>query len=188
MQPTAMRRAWWAAEPVDRALVRAGALVAAVQVAVILAVAAAVWALAPASWQSLVADEQRLDGGALTVIAISANNLLICFLPVLAGVYAHRFARRGRTGWARAVLSLAALVVLRSLLVIGLVGGLDPAWLAGAAAWWFAEIAALSVCCAAGLNAARIGDGVLASRRLAHAVAFACLVVPCAAIAEVALT
>ena len=188
MQPAPMSLPWWATERPDRDLVRTGAIFAAIQVAVILATAATVWALAPGAWQSLIEDEQRTDAGALAVIAITANNLLICCLPVLAGVYAHHLARRGRNWWARAVLAFAGLIVIRSLLVIGLVGGLDPAWLAGAAAWWLAEIAALSTCCAAGFNAARAGDELVASRQLAHAVAFACLLLPCAAIVEVALT
>lgn len=188
MQPASMSLPWWATERPDRDLIRTGAICAAVQVAVILTAAAAVWALAPGSWQSLIDDEQHTDAGALAVIAITANNLLICCLPVLAGVYAHRLARHGRTWWAWAVLALAGLIVIRSLLVIGLVGGLDPAWLAGAAAWWLAEIAALAVCCAAGFNAARAADELVASRQLAHAVAFACLLLPCAAIVEVALT
>ena len=189
MQPACMsRRPWWASERPDHELLRTGATYAAAQVAVVLAVAAAVWALAPASWQSLVEAEQHTADGALTVLSITANNLLICCLPVLAGVYAHRLARRGHTRCARGVVAFAGLIVLRSLLVIGLVGGLDPSWLAGAAAWWIAEVAALAVCCAAGCNAARAADELAASRQLAHAVAFACLVLPCAAVTEVALT
>jgi hypothetical protein len=57
-----------------------------------------------------------------------------------------------------------------------------------AAPWWLPEIAGLSVCCAAGWHAARDADHLAASRRLAHALAFACAVVPCAAVLEVALT
>ena len=179
---------WWATERPDRELVRAATAFVAGQVAVVLAAAAAVSVLAPDAWQSLIVDEQRTDATVLTLVSITANNLLICCLPVLAGVYAHRLAYRGRRWCARILLAFTGLALLRSLLVIGLVGGLDPAWLAGAAVWWLPEIAALSVCCAAAWNAARDGDPITASRQLAHAVAFACIAITAAATVEVALT
>ena len=147
-----------------------------------------VWALAPASWQALIVDEQRTDATALTVIAIWTNNLLICCLPVLAGVFAHRLVDRGRRGWARIVIALTAVPTVRSLLVIGLVGGLDPRWLVSAASWWVLEVAALSACCAAGWLAYRDGDATVASLRLAHAMTFACAVLALGAVIEVAST
>jgi len=165
-----------------------GAAFALVAITVVLATALGVWALAPASLQSLIADEQRTDATALTVISIWANNLLICCLPVLAGVFAHRLVQRGRRGWARVVVAVAALGVARSLLVIGLVGGLDPSWLATAGAWWILEVTALGVCCGAGWRAFRNAESVSASRQLAHALTFACTVLGCAAVVEVALT
>lgn len=183
-----MRRPWWAAERADRDLARTAAVFAAGQVTVILATAAAVWGLAPQSWGSLITAEQRTDATALTVISIAVNNLVICCLPLLAGVYAHRLVRRGRRRVARVVVAVAGLGITRSLLVIGLVGGLDPAWLARAAAWWVLEIAALSVCCAAGWRAFRDADPTVVSRQLAHALAFAAATVTVAAVVEVALT
>jgi len=107
---------------------------------------------------------------------------------VLAGVFAHRLVERGRRGWARVVVAVAALGVARSLLVIGLVGGLDPSWLATAAAWWILEVTALGACCAAGWWAFRNAESVSASRQLAHALGFACTVLSVAAVVEVALT
>lgn len=183
-----IRRPWWAAERVDRDLSRASAVIAAGQITVILSTAAAVWALAPLSWASLITAEQRTDATAPTVISIAVNNLLICCLPLLAGVYAHRLVRRGRRRLARVVVAVAGVGVTRSLLVIGLVGGLDPAWLACAAAWWVLEIAALSVCCAAGWMAFRDTDPAVVSRQLAHALVFAVAVLTVAAVVEVALT
>ncbi len=189
MQPARLSALpWWATEPPDRELVRTATAFVAGEVAVVLAAAAAVSALAPAGWQSLIVDEQRTDASAVTVISITANNLLICCLPIVAGVYAHRLVGRGHRGWARVVVAVAMLGVARSLLVIGIVGGLDPAWLAAAATWWLPEIAALSVCCAAGWHAYRQADPTVASRQLTHALVFAAAVLPVAAVIEVALT
>lgn len=166
----------------------ASAIAPGVAVVTVLLVALVVWVLAPGSWQALIADEQRTDAGVLTVISIWANNLLICCLPILSGVFAHRLAKRDCRGWARVVISVAALAVGRSLLVIGLVGGLDPSWLASAAAWWIPEVSALGVCCAAGWNGLRSTDSAAVSRRLAHALRFACGVLGLAAVVEVVLT
>ena len=189
MQATGVsRRPWWIRERPDRALVIDGVVFAIAAIAIVLVAALVVWALAPASWQSLIVDEQRTDATALTVISIWANNLLICCLPVLAGVFAHRLVDRGRRGWARVVITVATLGVLRSLLVIGLVGGLDPSWLATAAAWWILEVSALGACCAAGWHAFQSTDSAAASRRLAHALTFASTVLVVAAVIEVALT
>ena len=186
--PGLSRRPWWTRERPDRAFIIDALAFAIVAIAVVLVAALGVWVLAPASLQSLIADEQRTDATALTVILIWANNLLICCLPVLAGVFAHRLVERGRRGWARVVVGVAALGVARSLLVIGLVGGLDPSWLATAAAWWILEVTALGACCAAGWRAFRNTEPVSGSRQLAHALTFACTVLGFAAVVEVALT
>ena len=186
--PGLSRRPWWARERPDRGLVITAAAFAMAAIAIVLAVALGVWALAPASWQSLIVEEQRTDATALTVISIWANNVLICCLPVLAGVFAHRLVDRGRRGWARAVIAVATVGTVRSLLVIGLVGGLDPRWLASAAAWWLPEVAALSACCAAGWLAYRDSDSTAASLRLAHAMTFACAALAVGALIEVAST
>ena len=189
MQATGLsRRPWWASERPDRALVVDAVAFATVALAIVLVVALGVWTLAPASWQSWIAEEQRTDANALTVISIWTNNLLICCLPVLAGVFAHRLVDRGRGGWARLVIAVAALGVTRSLLVIGLVGGLDPRWLVNAAAWWILEVTALGACCAAGWQAFRNAEPAAASRQLAHALTFACAALALAAVVEVALT
>lgn len=165
-----------------------GARGAGLAVVIVLVVAGVVWACAPASWRSLIADEQRTDATALTVISIWTNNVLICCLPLLAGVYAHRLTMRGRRWWARVVLTIAGLGAVRSLAVIGLVGGLDPRWLGGAAAWWTLEVTVLGACCGAGWQAFRDPDPDVAARCLAHALVFACVVLGVAAVVEVALT
>ena len=182
------RRPWWARARPDRDLRIAAAAFAMTAVVIVLAVAFGVWALAPPSWQSLIVEEQRTDAIALTVVSIWANNVLICCLPLLAGVFAHRLVDRGRRGWARAVIAVATVGTVRSLLVIGLVGGLDPRWLASAAAWWIPEVAALSACCAAGWLAYRDSDSTVASLRLAHAMTFACAALAVSAVVEVAST
>jgi hypothetical protein len=182
------RRPWWLRERPDRALVVDAAAFTVVAIAIVLVAALVVSALAPTSWRSLIADEQRTDATALTIISIWANNVLICCLPVLAGVVAHRLVERGRRGLARVVIAVAALGVARSLLVIGLVGGLDPSWLARAAAWWILEVTALAACCAAGWRAYRSAASVSASRQLARALTFACAALGLAAVIEVSLT
>lgn len=186
--PGVSRRPWWTRERPDRALIVDGVSFAMAGVAIVLVTALGVWALAPASLQSLIVDEQRTDATALTVISIWANNLLICCLPLLGGVFAHRLVDRGRRGWARLVIAVAAVGVTRSLLVIGLVGGLDPRWLAQAAPWWILEVTALGACCAAGWRAFRNVEPMAASRQLAHALIFACATLGAAALVEVALT
>jgi hypothetical protein len=182
------RRPWWARERPDRGLVTVAAAFATAAITIVLAVAVGVRVLAPPSWQSLIVEAQQTDATALTVISIWANNLLICCLPVLAGVFAHRLVARDRRGWAGAVIAVAAVGVARSLLVIGFVGGLDPRWLANAAAWWIPEVAALSACCAAGWLAYRDSDSTVASLRLAHAMTFACAALAVSAVIEVAST
>lgn len=182
------RRPWWTRERPDRALVSDAVAFAGTAIAIALVAALAVWALAPASWRSLIADQQRTDATAMTVISIWANNLLVCCLPLLAGVFAHRLADSERRGWARVVIAVAALGAARSLLLIGLVGGLDPRWLARAAPWWILEASALGACCGAGWRAFRNSEPVSASRQLAHALTFACAVLGVAAVVEVALT
>ncbi len=186
--PGLSRRPWWTRERPDRALMIAAAGFTAVAIAIVLVAAVGVWALAPASWQSLIVDEQRTDATALMVVSIWANNLLICSLPILAGVFAHRLVERGRRGWARVVIAVATLGAGRSLLVIGLVGGLDPRWLAGASVWWIPETTALGACWAAAWHAFRNADSATASQRLAYAFTFACVLLGGAAVVEVALT
>jgi hypothetical protein len=177
-----------ARERVERGLIPTAAAFSTIAIATVGSVALVVWSAAPQSWHSLIADEQRTSATALTVVSILANNILICCLPLLAGVFAHRLVARGRRGWARAVIAVAAVGVMRSLLIVGLVGGLDPAWLAGAAAWWIPEATALGTCCAAGWQGLRRDDSSAVARHLTHALVFAVVLLCLAAVVEVALT
>ena len=185
---TVSRKRSWTPAHRDRGLIVSAAVTAGVAITIVVTVALAVWALAPASWQSLIAKEQRTDATAATVVSIWANNVLICCLPILAGVFAHRLVERGRRGWARVVIAVATLAAVRSLLVIGVVGGLDPRWLAGACVWWIPETTALAACWAAAWHAFRNADSAAASHRLARAFTFACVLLGVAAVVEVALT
>ena len=185
---TVNRKPSWTPVQRDHGLTASAALTAGVAITTVVAVALAVWALAPTSWQSLIATDQRTDATAVTVVSIWVNNLLICSLPILAGVFAHRLVERGRRGWARVVIAVATLGAGRSLLVIGVVGGLDPRWLAGASVWWIPETTALAACWAAAWHAFRDRDSAAASECLAHAFRFACALLGVAAVVEVALT
>jgi len=182
------RRPSWTPAHRDHGLIVSAAVTAGVAITIVVTVALAVWALAPASWQSLIAKEQRTDANAVTVVSIWVNNLLVCCLPILAGVFAHRLAERGRRRWARIVIAVATLAAARSLLVIGFVGGLDPRWLAGASVWWIPETTALGACWAAAWHAFRTADSAAASQRLACAFTFVCVLLGVAAVVEVALT
>jgi len=185
---TVSHRPSWTPAHRDHGLIVSGGLTAGVAITIVVAVVLSVWVLAPASWQSLIAKEQRTDASVVTVVSIWANNLLICCLPILAGVFAHRLSERGRRGWARVVIAVATLGAGRSLLVIGLVGGLDPRWLAAASVWWIPETTALGACWAAAWHAFRNADSAAASQGLAHAFTFACALLGMAAVVEVALT
>ena len=121
----------------------------AVGIGVVLATAAIVWLFAPADWQRLIRSEQHTDATVAQWLGIWVTNFVICCLPLLAGALAHTQQAAGRTRRAAVVLVVADLLVLRSPVIIGVVGGLDPRWLARAAAWWLAEVASLGLCAAA---------------------------------------
>jgi hypothetical protein len=121
-------------------------------VVVVLIVAGAVSLLAP-DW--LGGGERELPDRPSLILDIFFNNLLLALVPLVGGWLAagHLLARRGAV--AAACLLLAALVVARSLVTIGAVGGADLAWLADAARWWLLELAALAVATETGIWLAR---------------------------------
>jgi hypothetical protein len=121
-------------------------------VALVLAVAALVALVAP-GW--LGDGERELPDDPLLIADIFLNNLLLALVPLLAGWLAAGHLLAGRRIAARLLGGLAAAVVLRSLIVIGAVGGADPAWLADAARWWLLELAALAAAAGTGLWLAR---------------------------------
>jgi hypothetical protein len=121
-------------------------------VAVVLAAAAVTLVVAP-DW--IGEDEIELPDEASLILEIFLNNLQLALLPLIGGWLAagHRLAGRGRI----AVLFVAApaLVVLRSLITVGAVGGADPDWLLDASRWWLLEVAALAIAARTGLWLAR---------------------------------
>lgn len=88
---------------------------------------------------------RELPERASLVADIFANNLLIAVTPLLGGWLAAGQLVRGRPAVAIAILALPALVIARSLMTIGIVGGGDLGWLLSASRWWLLEVAALAV-------------------------------------------
>jgi hypothetical protein len=130
-------------------LVRTWALFAAV----VLAVAAAVRLTAP-GWLG-DSGERELPDQLSLVLDILVNNLLLALVPLFGGWLAAGHLRAGRRFVAAVFLALPTIVVARSLVTIGAVGGADPLWLADAARWWVLEVGALAVGAHAGLWLAR---------------------------------
>ncbi|MCP9491539.1 MAG: hypothetical protein MSC31_16940 [Solirubrobacteraceae bacterium MAG38_C4-C5] len=116
--------------------------------AVVLASAAATAVVAP-DW--LDGPTRELPNDPRLMADIFFNNLLIVLLPLLGGWLAagHRQAGRPRVAWI--FVAVPTVVLMRSLLTIGAVGGADPAWLGAAARWWLLELGALAAATATGL-------------------------------------
>lgn len=136
-------------------------------VALVLSVAGLVAVVAP-DW--LPGGTRELPDSPRLMVDIFANNLLIALLPLLGGWLAAGYTLGGHGVVARLFVLAPALVVARSLVTIGAVGGADPAWLARAARWWLLELVALAVSCRSGWWLAghpnqREQDGPLAARR-----------------------
>ena len=110
-------------------------------VAVVLAVMGLVRVAAP-DWLS--GETRELPDRPLLIVDIFVNNLLIALLPLLGGWLAAGYSVAGRRVLAGLFLLAPALIVGRSLVTIGAVGGADPGWLAGAARWWSLELVALA--------------------------------------------
>jgi len=170
-----------------RELGAAAARWAAGAVAIVLATALLVWLVAPDSWQRLIRDTQDTDATVAQWLSIWLTNFVICAVPLLAGALAQR-DRATRPRRTRALIAVTALIVLRSLVTIGLVGGLDPSWLLAAAPWWLLEAGCLGTAVGAGRLARDSSDGEQVIAQLtvtAVAIAGALAV---AALVEVALT
>jgi hypothetical protein len=121
-------------------------------VAVVLVVAGLVAVVAP-DW--LDGETRELPDSPLLIVDIFVNNLLIALLPLLGGWLAAGCLVAGRRLLAGMYLLAPVLIVGRSLVTIGAVGGADPAWLAGAARWWLLELVALAASACTGLWLAR---------------------------------
>ena len=120
---------------------------------VVLAVAVAV-RLAMPGWLG-DSGVRELPDGALLVLDIFVNNLLIALVPLFGGWLAAGHLNAGRRLVAGVFLVLPALVVGRSLVTVGAVGGGDPGWLVDSARWWLLEVGALAVAARTGLWLAR---------------------------------
>ena len=121
-------------------------------VGTVLAVAGLVAVVAP-GW--LPGGTRDLPDSPRLIVDIFANNLLIAVLPLLGGWLSAGYSLRGNRMRARLVVLAPALIVARSLVTIGAVGGADSAWLAVAARWWLLELVALAAGSCTGLSLAR---------------------------------
>jgi hypothetical protein len=131
--------------------------------------------------------ERELPDRPLLILDIFVNNLLLAFVPLFGGWLAAGHLRAGRRVVAGVLLLLPAVVIGRSLVTIGAVGGGDPDWLADATRWWLLEVGALAVAAHTGLWLARHPEvrderGPVAMRRALAAATGALLV---AAVVEV---
>jgi hypothetical protein len=111
--------------------------------AMVLAVAVAV-RLAMPGWLG-DSGVSELPDRPLLMLDILVNNLLIALVPLFGGWLAAGHLIAGRRLVAGVFLVLPALVVGRSLVTVGAVGGGDPSWLVDSARWWLLEVGALAV-------------------------------------------
>jgi hypothetical protein len=128
------------------------ALAWAALVVAVVATAVAAAAVAP-GW--LDGPTRPLPDRPLLMLDIFFNNLLLALLPLVGGWLAAGHVLAGRRRLAFVFVSLPAVVVARSVVTIGAVGGADPGWLADAARWWLLELAALAAAGWTGLWLAR---------------------------------
>lgn len=117
-------------------------------VAAVLCVAATIAVVAP-GW--LDGPTRELPDRLSLIADIFFNNLLQALVPLLGGWLAAGHLLAGRRAVASIFVVLPTLMVARSVLTIGAVGGSDAAWLADAARWWLLELAALAAASATGL-------------------------------------
>lgn len=156
--------------------------------ALTLIVAGVVALLAPASWGSLIHDQQRTDGSVQLVAGVWLYNFVLAAAPALAGAAAVVARRDGYRRTGLAVLAATTLLQARHPLAVGVVGGLDPLWLLEAAPWWVLEFAAVTVVCAAAWRAWEIPDTPAAGDVLTRALLVAGALLAGAAVLEISLT
>lgn len=121
-------------------------------VAVVLAAATVTLVVAP-GW--IGEGEVELPDEASLIVEIFLNNLQLVLLPLIGGWLAAGHLLAGRRRLAVLFVAAPALVVLRSLVTVGAVGGADPDWLLDASRWWLLEVAALAIAAHTGLWLAR---------------------------------
>ena len=110
---------------------------------------AALMALLAPGW--LDGPTRPLPDRPLLMLEIFFSNLLLALLPLVGGWLAagQRLAGHPRLAWLFVL--PPALIVGRSVVTIGAVGGADPGWLADAARWWLLELAALAAATSTGV-------------------------------------
>ena len=158
------------------------AMVWALLVLVVLAIATVTAAIAPSI---LDGPTHSLPDEPLLIATIFLNNLLLAVAPVLGGWLARGRRVMASTHprlWRNVLLGIPVALIAKSLLLVGLVGGSDPAWLLDAARWWLLELAALATGLSGGLwlerhpgvsvsEQRRVVGGTLAALTVALAVA-----------------
>jgi len=137
-------------------------------VGVVLTVAIAVRLTVP-GWLD-ESGERPLPDRPLLILDIFVNNSLLALIPLVGGWLAAGHLREGRRAVAGVFLLLPSVVVVRSLVTIGAVGGADPNWLGDSVRWWSLEVGALAVASHTGVWLARHPgrrdqDGPAAMRR-----------------------
>ena len=121
-----------------------GALIAVV------VLTAAITAVVAPNW--LAGPTRELPNDPLFLAELFTRNLLLAVvIPLLGGWLAAGQRLEGRRVRAAVFVVLPAVIIARSLLTIGAVGGADLPWLADAARWWLLELAAVAAAGTTGL-------------------------------------
>lgn len=103
-------------------------------------------------------SEHEIPNDPVLAADIFVNNLLLALLPLIGGWLAAGHLLVGRKPIAALLLMPPLVIVARSLITIGAVGGADPDWLLDSSRWWLLEVAALAVGARSGLWLARNPD------------------------------
>ena len=132
------------------------ALMWAALTAVVVASAAITAVVAP-DW--LDDPVRELPNDPLLMAEVFTRNLLLAaVIPLLGGWLAAWHRLEGRRVAAAIFVVLPGVIIARSLLTVGAVGGSDPQWLAAASRWWLLELAAMAAAATAGLWLVRHPD------------------------------
>ncbi len=117
-------------------------------------VTAAVTAVVAPDW--LAGPTRELPDDPLFMAELFTRNLLLAVvIPLLGGWLAAGQRLEGRRIRAAIFVVLPGVIIARSLLTIGAVGGADLPWLADAARWWLLELVAVAAAGTTGLWLAR---------------------------------
>lgn len=161
----------------------------AMLVATTCSVAVVIWLTAPEGWQSMIAAEQRTDGTIATAMVIWISNfVVVAAVPLIVASVAFSSRLEGHRRWALCLVLFVTVTELRNPVAIGFVGGLDPAWLAGASLWWAFELMAIAITCAAAWKTWPMTDREEALGVIRRAIVQSGTILAVSAVVEVALT